>query len=367
MRALHILRNIGWIALSAAIVLSAGACVKKDAAGPRAAQSGEQAVPSASTSSVAPSKAQASSSDFASIAKERTRTIITKRTQSHSTSSQISSELTVTPGVLTMLRMPEASGTRVYKKNGITVDASHTTDGYFMVRHELTEQQLRIEITKNNVTYGYDLGSSTDYETFPLQMGDGVYQIVAMSHLSGNYYNKLCTFSLVVHIKDEAATFLYPNQYVCFDAQSLAAQTSYTLCKGIESDADKIRAIYSYIVGNIRYDFEKAQSVRAGYVSDVDRTLRTKKGICVDYAALFAAMLRAQGIPAKMVTGEVSGGAQHHAWNSVYVSQAGQVTDHVYLSGPGWVRLDPTFAAAQNDNAESYVGDGKNYAEQKYY
>ncbi len=63
---------------------------------------------------------------------------------------------------------------------------------------------------------------------------------------------------------------------------------------------------------NVDYDYDKAQNIVdnnvTGYLPDPDETLSTKKGICYDYAALAAAMLRSQGIPTKLITGYVSSG-----------------------------------------------------------
>ena len=45
------------------------------------------------------------------------------------------------------------------------------------------------------------------------------------------------------------------------------------------------RQVYNYVVKNVKYDDEKAQNVQSGYLPSVDETLKTKKGICFDYAA----------------------------------------------------------------------------------
>ena len=47
--------------------------------------------------------------------------------------------------------------------------------------------------------------------------------------------------------------------------------------------------------------------------------MKTKKGICFDYCALFSAMLRAQGIPTKLVIGKVQPEGITHSWSQVYL------------------------------------------------
>ena len=89
-----------------------------------------------------------------------------------------------------------------------------------------------------------------------------------------------------------------------------------------------------------------------------DETLSTKKGICYDYAALAAAMLRSQGIPTKLITGYVSrGGSElYPAWNMIWLEASGWLTVEIRAPRHAWQRIDLTFAAA---GQSAFVGDGK--------
>ena len=77
----------------------------------------------------------------------------------------------------------------------------------------------------------------------------------------------------------------------------------------------------------------------------VDEFLFThRRGFCEHYASSFVFMMRAAGIPARIVTGYLGGDAQEqvirvlqrdaHAWAEIWVA------------GQGWVRFDPTAAVA---------------------
>lgn len=66
------------------------------------------------------------------------------------------------------------------------------------------------------------------------------------------------------------------------------------------NDVEILKAFYTYVTEHITYDYDKADSVEAGYLPDVDETLQSGTGICFDYAALTAAMLRSQDIPANL-------------------------------------------------------------------
>ena len=84
----------------------------------------------------------------------------------------------------------------------------------------------------------------------------------------------------------------------------------------------RIATLYNYVVDNISYDSKKAKEVEDIYVLPVvDETLESKKGICFDYAALLAAMLRSQQIPTRLVTGNTT--IEYHAWVEVYIEGKG--------------------------------------------
>ena len=104
------------------------------------------------------------------------------------------------------------------------------------------------------------------------------------------------------------------------------------ICCG--SDLDVVTNIYHYVIENITYDEEKAENVAYGYVPDVDETLSSGKGICFDYAALMAAMLRSQRIPTKLQVGYA--GEAYHAWISCYVDEIGWVDNMISFDGKDW-------------------------------
>ena len=96
----------------------------------------------------------------------------------------------------------------------------------------------------------------------------------------------------------------------------------------------------------------------------MDETLSTKTGICFDYAALTAAMLRSQDIPCKLEIGY--SGDIKHAWIDVYIQNKGWVTKAISFNGDTWKLMDPTFDANSNGNEaiQEYIGDESNYTVQ---
>ena len=72
----------------------------------------------------------------------------------------------------------------------------------------------------------------------------------------------------------------------------------------------------------------------------------TRSGFCEHYASAFAVVMRAAGIPTRIVTG-YQGGEMNALGNYLIVRQAeAHAWTEVWLKGRGWVRVDPTFAVA---------------------
>ncbi|WP_425147573.1 transglutaminase TgpA family protein [Deinococcus sp.] len=75
----------------------------------------------------------------------------------------------------------------------------------------------------------------------------------------------------------------------------------------------------------------------------------SKQGFCEHFASSFAYLMRAAGVPARLVTGYLGGVLNNAAGGSPYliVRQAdAHAWVEVWLSGRGWVRVDPTGAVS---------------------
>lgn len=226
---------------------------------------------------------------------------------------------------VTNAKYPEAVGETVYEGSGVTIDASNASDGYLMIKAS-RKKKLKLRIVKGDGTYTYDLPTG-EYQVFPLQLGSGTYQVTAFEQVRGSQYAQLYAKKVKVELSDESSYALYPSQYVSYDAGYAAVAKSQELTKGLADDAAITKAVIEYVVGAVLYDHILAKTVQSGYLPDPDTTLSSKKGICFDYAALVACMLRVQGIKCKLVIGYAD--TFYHAWNEV-------------LLGGEWKRYDTT-------------------------
>ena len=225
------------------------------------------------------------------------------------------------------LLLPELTQDGLKKKNGTVVDVGHADQGYIQVRHRESAKRLKLRISRGEETYTYDLNQNGEFEIFPLQMGSGSYNVRVFEQIQGTRYSGVSSISFSVTIEDELLPYLYPSQYVSFGGDSEAVRQAQTLCEAMSSPEEKAKAIERFVSGRFLYDYIKAVTVKSAttYLPDVDATLREKKGICFDFAALTCCMLRAQGIPAKLVIGYAD--QAYHAWNQAYIDGEWRLID----------------------------------------
>lgn len=111
------------------------------------------------------------------------------------------------------------------------------------------------------------------------------------------------------------------------------------LTKNYSNDYEKARVIYDWVGTNIEYDDNKAvevmqNKVPMGVASGAINTFETRLGVCFDYACLYVAMCRANGIPVRLIVGEGYNGIEwiSHSWNEIYIKERDE-----------WIGVDPTF------------------------
>ncbi|MEA5020202.1 MAG: transglutaminase-like domain-containing protein [Gordonibacter sp.] len=251
------------------------------------------------------------------------------------------------------------------ERNGVLIDVSQVEQGYVSVS-AISQNRLKFQVSKGDYEYNYDLPNDGTAISCPLSVGDGIYSFTVWENTSGNRYAELASVpDCHVTLIDEFQPFIRPSIYCNYDAQSASTQLANSLCENVQNQGDALHNIYSWIVDNISYDEEKARTLAnaTGYIPSPDETLSSKRGICFDYASLAAAMLRSQGIPCKIVTGNVSPDNIYHAWNMVYIDGT-WISASIDIEQNTWARIDTTFAAGSGSN---YVGDGTNYTEQYTY
>ena len=238
--------------------------------------------------------------------------------------------------------VPTAPGVNVESKDKATIDYSNNQDGYVIVQYnEITDKALRVIVTApHGESYHYSLGDGSIAEVIPLTEGDGEYEIGVYKHVEGSNYDTVLKIKVDVELEDKFAPFINPNQFVNFTKDSELVALAAELTRNADTTDEKIAAIYEYVVKNFTYDYDLAATVKSGYLPNLDEVLEKKEGICFDYSALVTAMLRSQGIPARLEIGYH--GDQYHAWISKYCEDNGWIDNKYHYDGDEWTRMDPT-------------------------
>lgn len=261
----------------------------------------------------------------------------------------------------------EASGTLVKSGDTGVIDWSNTKDGYVMAMYAAPcSRTVKAQVKGPETTYTYTL-TPGEWVSLPLTEGNGAYRVNLLENVEGNKYALTLSAGFDVTLSDPFAPFLRPNCYVDYQNAPLAVDAAARVTAGATTVLGKVAAVYTFVLDTLSYDRKLAEEVQPGYVPDLDRAITTGKGICFDYAALMAGMLRAVGVPTKLVVGYA--GDAYHAWISVWSEELGWVEKVVYFDGVNWQRMDPTFADAGlgEERLRTYVGDGKNYVEKYIY
>ena len=148
----------------------------------------------------------------------------------------------------------------------------------------------------------------------------------------------LIVSALIVVLLFSAYIFVYKQEDISLtNGQATLWDTSTVeladeICGNCGTDEEKVKAIYEWMIHNFEYDYECEPIMQ---YFNVRKTLNTQKGICYDFAHLFAALCRSQNIHCYVVDGTKFDDANyHHTWNRVYFDGS-------------WWNIDVTFDIVQ--------------------
>jgi hypothetical protein len=251
---------------------------------------------------------------------------------------------------LDQVRIPTQPGTLTYQSGAYKVDYSNTKDGYISVIGPDDGTIKKVQLLFGDAIYTYDL-TSNGYTILPLQSGSGSYSVRLMKNTTGNAYTVMASLEFSAAISDERSIYLYPNQIVDYNLQTIAVNKSFEITLKDDSEIKRVYTVYHYVMDLLSYDTAKAALANDVYMLPVlDSIVLGKKGICFDYAALMTAMLRVQNIPTRLITGYTDLG--YHAWVEIYLSDVGWIDPRIYFKEKTWKRVDPTY----DDSFGIYLG-----------
>lgn len=210
----------------------------------------------------------------------------------------------------------------------------------------------------------------------------------------------------VNYMETKGVNIVHRQDYSLFSVKPITQNSSYSVKSYIESPlAPNITdySIHKNLVipeGNNPRLVEKAEALRDKYpdtrelikhvlTTFTDDTYRytlnpprlnnnsldefyfdTKAGFCEHYASSFTFMMRAAGVPARMVTGYMGGEYNPQGgYFSIYQRDA-HAWSEVWLRGKGWVRVDPTAAInperVERGFSDSLLSEQANFSDDKF-
>lgn len=277
----------------------------------------------------------------------------------------IESQTTTQRSNETVVLVPEMTGEKVCGTDLFTIDYSNASDGYIGVKYTGENDAVRLQISCNN-GMPYNIIVPKDSIYLPLYDGTGVYNFIGFESIRPGEYATTFSESIDITVDNQTGPYLYPNMFVNFNENTEAVGLAKSLAEGCTCDIEVISSVYKYVTETIEYDHELAETVQTDYLPNVDTILETKKGICLDYAALMASMLRSQRIPTRLEIGYA--GTAYHAWVSSYIEDIGWINGVIQFDGTDWTLMDPTFAANTSaSDLKSFIGDGENYVTKYVY
>lgn len=199
-------------------------------------------------------------------------------------------------------------------------------NGFIYVSYK-SDKKVKVTMDNGSKNEVYDLIGDGQYHRFTLHLGNGEYRIRLAENTSGTSYRIIKTVEFDCTLIDDSFPYLVPNSYILYDNEMEFIEYGLKLTEGLITNEEKSRAIYDWIVRNVEYDFSLIGKLEVGYVPDPQRTFETKKGICSDFASLFASMNRSQGIPCKISFGYYVKSEYYHAWNEVDVDISYVIVD----------------------------------------
>jgi len=194
---------------------------------------------------------------------------------------------------------------------------------------------------KNTIVVTAKISGSYDFETAGRAMSDirdGIYDEALSYTGAGNageylYWN-LAGISKSVELTDIDDSYIevdctymftYRDNASCESSLSGQVKSALNSLKlSGKNDYEKVRAIYDYIAGRVKYDDGEAAS--SSILDPLSYTaygaLVNKRAVCQGYSLLFYRMCNDAGIDCRVITGKAKGsnGTEQHAWNAVKIS-----------------------------------------------
>ena len=207
------------------------------------------------------------------------------------------------------------------------------------------DYQIELEATDRDKLIALDL---------PTRVPDGAAISIDFSVYAPNPLNNVTRWRMQSAVPIAAETDLWPvlRQRALalpqgFNRRTLALGRQWRQEAGSDGQGRSDMAIVNRAMAWIRRDFAYTLAVPLAGRNEVDDFLfKRKEGYCEHFSSSFVVLMRAAGIPARVVTGYAGGYRNPIGGYWLVPHSTAHAWAEVWLPGRGWVRVDPTAAVA---------------------
>lgn len=134
---------------------------------------------------------------------------------------------------------------------------------------------------------------------------------------------------------------------------SKVTEVAHELLKDQQTINDLIHNVYKYIVDTFEYSYEKVEgeNARLGAVAALDGS----QAVCMEYSDAMIAILRSQGVPARVAIGygnDPTGAENKIGVDTAEAQRIGHQWLEVWIPEYGWLSVDPTWG----ESGRTYIG-----------
>lgn len=218
-----------------------------------------------------------------------------------------------------------------------------------------------LETAGNPLGYQVTMEPSGRRTLFALEMVDGIpatlgrqswdYRLIAAHPVDAVIQYRMTSHTRYRNVEPLATSSRRHNLSLPADANPRSRELAVSLREATGSD----RAFIAAVLRRYR-DQEFFYTLRPPLLqrNAVDDFLfNTRKGFCGHFATSFTTMMRAAGLPARVVTGYQGGDWNPRRGYLVVRQSHAHAWSEVWLEGSGWTRVDPTAAVAPERILES--------------
>lgn len=192
-----------------------------------------------------------------------------------------------------------------------------------------------------------------------LMIGPGSNVTITLSYVVNIKMMKIISqgtipFTALQNLPPEIQKYLQPTQYIESDNRILK-QTASGFREKSGDVVELIYLIHNFTANHVTYDYEalKDPKLSSSYNQDSALTTYTKgKGVCTNFSRLLVALMRAAGIPARIVAGY---GFMQTVPYETYTESTTHEWTEVYLPGTGWIPVEPQVPGTLGFTLSSHV------------